>query len=320
MILNDAAKHLVQNDNIGIISHVTPDGDSLGSSAALGLALERLGKRVVVLLNDRLPSKYRFLPGSHLAVDCEKAPFKPDTLVALDCGDLDRLGSGVLHYNKAKVVINIDHHISNTMFGSLNIVDTNAAATAEIVYQVIKLMGIAVDLDIATCLFTAIAADTGCFRYDNTTVRTHGMAGELISIGVKSSEICRRIYSLRTLEQTKMLGRAIDSIKLYHGGKTAVMRITKQMMQETSCGQEELEGVIEFARDIEGVEIAALLRETDDGEIKVGLRSNEYVDTSEIAASFNGGGHKKASGYAIGGPMDTAVELLLDRIEKVLRV
>jgi len=320
MILSDIVKHLMQNDNIGIISHVTPDGDALGSSAALGLALERLGKRVVVLRNDRLPSKYSFLPGSHLAVDCEKAPFKTDILVALDCGDLERLGSGVRHYEAAGTVINIDHHLSNTMFGNLNLVDTSAAATAEIVYRIIKLMGIEVDLDIATCLFTAIAADTGCFRYDNTTIITHGIAGELISTGVKSSEICRRIYNLRTLEQTKMLGRAIDSIKLYHGGKTAVMRITKQMMQETNCGQEDLEGVIEFARDIEGVEIAALLRETDDGEIKVGLRSNEYADTSEIAASFNGGGHRKAAGYTVGGPMDTAMETLLDRIEKVLRV
>ena len=320
MILSDIAKHLARNDNIGIISHVMPDGDALGSSAALGLALEILGKRVAVLRNDKLPSKYSFLPGSHLAVDCENAPFKPDTLVALDCGDLERLGSGVRHYEAAGTVINIDHHLSNTMFGNLNLVDTNAAATAEIVYQVIKLMGIELDLDIATCLYTAIAADTGCFRYDNTTIITHGIAGELISIGVKSSEICRRIYSLRTLEQTKMLGRAIDSIKLYHGGKTAVMIITRQMMQETNCGQEELEGIIEFARDIEGVEIAALLRETDDGEIKVGLRSNEYADTTIIAASFNDGGHKKASGYTICEPMDTAVELLLDRIEKLLRV
>lgn len=316
MILSDIAKLLVQNDNIGIISHITPDGDALGSSAALGLALERLGKRVALLRNDKLPSKYGFLPGSHLAVDCEKVPFTPDILVALDCGDLERLGSGIQYYDKTKTVINIDHHISNTMFGNLNIVDTNAAATAEIVYQVIKLMGVKMDLEIATCLFTAIAADTGCFRYDNTTIITHGIAGELISIGVKSSDICRRIYSLRTPEQTKMLGRAIDSIRLYHGGKTAVMRITKQMMQETDCGQEELEGIIEFARDIEGVEIAALLRETDGDEIKVGLRSNEYADTSEIAAEFGGGGHKKASGCTIRASMDEAAEMLLDRIKK----
>jgi phosphoesterase RecJ-like protein len=319
MMLTDIVKRLAATDNIGIINHIAPDGDALGSSAALGLALEKMGKRVVILRNDTLPDKYRFLPGAHMAADCDNAPFVPDSLVVLDCGDIERLGKGIGFYEKASTVLNIDHHISNTMFGNLNIVDTNAAATAEIVYQVIKLLGINMDLDIATCLFTAIAADTGCFKYDNTTSITHGIAGELISMGVQSNRICNRIFELRTLPQTKLLGRAIDSLRVYHGGKTAVMVITKQMLLETGCGQEDLEGIIDYARDIEGVEVAALLRETDDGDIKVGLRSNEYTDTSEIAAAWGGGGHKKASGYTVRTTMAKATESLLERIESFYR-
>ncbi len=319
MMLTDIVKHLIKSDSIGVISHVVPDGDALGSSRALGLALEKMGKRVIIIKNDQTPQKYNFLPGVHLVVESDSAPFNADTLAVLDCGDIERLGSGILHFKKAGTVLNIDHHISNTMFGNLNIVDANAAATAEIIYQVIKLMGVTVDLDIATCLFTAIAADTGCFRYDSTTSVTHSIAGEMISIGVKSNSICNGIFNTRTYQQTKMLGKAIESIKLFHEGRTAVMSISKAVMHKAGCGQEDLEGIIEFARDIKGVEVAALIRETETGDIKVGLRSNEYVDTSAIAAFFSGGGHKKASGYTVNSSMEDAEFMLLEQIKKKYR-
>jgi phosphoesterase RecJ-like protein len=216
----------------------------------------------------------------------------------------------------AGTVLNIDHHISNTMFGNINMVDTNAAATGELVYQIIKLMGIDLNTDIAECIYTAITADTGCFKYDNTTAVTHGIAGELISIKVESNHIYSQIFNLRTLQQTKMLGRAIDSIKTYHGGKTAIMTVTRKMMRETGCSQEDLDGIVEFARDIVSVKMAALLRETDDGGIKINLRSKEYADTAAIAAAFGGGGHRKASGCTISTSMENAVEQLIKEIEK----
>lgn len=316
MMLTDIVKRLMESGRVGIITHIQPDGDALGSASALGLALERLGKRVVILRNDKPPAKYSFIPGSHLVADCAEPICPVETLVVLDCADLERLGDGLQHYKMAGTVLNIDHHISNTMFGNINMVDTNAAATGELVYQIIKLMGIDLNTDIAECIYTAIAADTGCFKYDNTTAVTHGIAGELISIGVESNRICSQIFSLRTLQQTKMLGRAIDSIKTYHGGKTAIMTVTRKMMRETGCSQEDLDGIVEFARDIVGVEVAALLRETDDGGIKVGLRSKEYADTAAIAAAFGGGGHRKASGCTISTSMENAVEQLIKEIEK----
>lgn len=315
-MLTDMVKCLMESGSVGIITHIQPDGDALGSASALGLALERLGKKVVIFKNDKPPKKYSFLPGAHLVVDCKGPANRVETLAVLDCADLDRLGDGIQHYEKAGTVLNIDHHISNTMFGNMNMVDTNAAATGELVYQMIKLMGIELNVDIAECIYTAIAADTGCFKYDNTTSVTHGIAGELISIGVESNRICSQIFSLRTLQQTKMLGRAIDSIKTYHCGRTAIMTVTANVMQETGCGQEDLEGIVEFARDIEGVEVAALLRETDGGDIKVGLRSKEYADTAAIAAVFGGGGHRKASGCTIHAPMEKAVTQLIEEIRK----
>jgi phosphoesterase RecJ-like protein len=318
-MLTDIVNHLLTSQEIGIITHTSPDGDALGSSMALGLSLIKMNKDVFILKNDQAAGKYDFLPGEHLIRDINKTPPCSQTLVVLDCGDLERLGSGIKAYEGASNVINIDHHISNTMFGNLNLVDTNAAATAELIYQIIKLMGIRLDVDIATCLYTAIAADTGGFRYDNTTSVTHSIAGELINIGVKTSWICNRIFNLRTQEQTKLLGKAIESIRVFHQGKTAIMSLTKQDIEDCKCGPQDLEGVIEFARDIQEVEVAALLRETEDDGIKVGLRSNEYVDTTAIAATFNGGGHKKASGCTINTTIENAYVMLLEEIEKSYR-
>ncbi len=319
MMLTDIIKCLKESNNIGIITHVQPDGDALGSSLALGLALEELNKEVVILRNDKLPAKYSFLPGLHLMEDCSGLKKPVDTLAVLDCADLERLGDGILYYHKADLVLNIDHHISNTMFGNLNLVDTNAAATGELIHRIIKLMGLNLNLDMAECIFTAIAADTGCFKYDNTTSITHGIAGELISLGVKTNKICSRIFNQRTLSQTKILGKAIENIKIYHGGKTAIMTITEQMMEDTGCATEDLEGIIEFARDIKGIEVAAFLRNAEDGEIKVSLRSNEYVDTVSIAKAFGGGGHKKASGYTTKNTIKNATNELIKEIEKCYR-
>lgn len=319
MMLTDIVKCLMGSDSIGIATHIQPDGDALGSSLALGLALEELGKDVTIIRNDPLPAKYSFLPGTHLMRDCSELTGPWEILAVLDCADLERLGDVILHYRKAGTVLNIDHHISNTMFGNLNMVDTNAAATGELIYRMIKLMGIDLNLNISQCIFTAIAADTGCFKYDNTTPITHGIAGDLISIGIKSNWICKQIFSLRTLKQTKILGRAIDSIRLYHEGQTAIMTVTGSMLQETGCTGEDLEGIIEFARDIEGVEVAALLKETKEGEIKISLRSNEYADTVAIVKPFDGGGHKKASGCIIYGSLEDAVKMLLGEIKKCYR-
>ncbi len=316
MILTDIIKCLKGGSNIGIITHVQPDGDALGSSLALGLALEELGKDVVILRNDKLPAKYSFLPGLHLMESCSGTIEAVDILVALDCADLERLGCGKSYYHGAKLVLNIDHHISNTMFGNLNLVDTNAAATGELIHRIIKLMGLDLNLDTAECIFTAIAADTGCFKYDNTTSVTHGIAGELIAIGVDANRICNRIFNLRTLAQTKILGKAIEGIQIHHGGRTAIMVVTESMMEEAGCTTEDLEGIIEFARDIEGIEVAAFLRDAEDDDIKVSLRSNEYIDTVSIAKAFGGGGHKKASGYTTKGPIEDAINKLVKKIGK----
>jgi phosphoesterase RecJ-like protein len=314
MILSDIVSQIKNSKRVHLITHINPDGDAIGSVLGLGLAIKSIGIDAVVLKNDEIPEKYRFLPGQQLMAACNQVSEAPDTIVVLDCGDEDRLGDGKSHIKDARCVINIDHHISNTMFGNMNLVDANAAATAEIVYQLIKLMGVRIDLDIAACIFTAIVTDTGCFRYDSTTWVTHAISGELISLGLKTSPICDLVFSQRTLPQTMLIGKAIDSLKTYHGGRTAVMIITEAMLKETGSCQGDVEGLIDFARDIKGVQVAVLIKESDHDRVKVAFRSKDRLDVSALAARFGGGGHKRASGCIMEGPIDRALGLILDLI------
>jgi len=316
MIISDIARHISSSSSIDIVTHVMPDGDAAGSALALALALDKQGLRTIVVKNDTFPKNYSFLPGQNLMVDFRDISERPKTLVALDCGDAERLGKAKALLDKAETVINLDHHISNTMFGNLNLIDTNAAATAEIVYQLIKLMGVKIDIDIGTCLYTAIIADTGHFKYDNTTWITHAISGELINIGVNASNIARHVFSSRTFSKTKLIGKAIESINIYHEGKTAVMVVTRKVLDHIGSSPDEMEGIIDFARDIEGVEVAVLLKEVEENEFKIGFRSKEYMDVSEIAGSFGGGGHKKASGCTVKGRLEDVQEQILENIEK----
>jgi len=319
-MVSDIVRELKKAQSIGVITHINPDGDAVGSVLAIALALKKLKKSAVVIKNDIIPDKYKFLPGQELITCIDDITAALDILIVLDCGDADRLGNGICLLEKAKTVINIDHHISNTMFGNLNLVDTNAAATAEIVYQVIKLTGARLDMDIATCLYTAIVADTGCFRYDNTTQVTHTICGELISLGVKSNRIITRLFHERTLPQLKILGMAVNSLKIFHGGKTAVMMVTKDMMEDSGAAQGDLENVIDFGRDVSGVEIAVLMKEVEDNSVRIGFRAKDDVDVSSIARGFGGGGHKKASGCTLKGSLSEALEMVLGEIDKIFGV
>ncbi len=315
MIISDIARHISSSKSVGIITHIMPDGDAIASVLALTLGLRKKGLHPIAIRNDVIPKEYGFLPGLNHLTDLDDLHEYPETLVVLDCGDIERLGQGCELATKAGTVINLDHHISNTMFGNLNLVDTGAAATGEIVYQLIKLMGIDMDVDIATCLYTAILTDTGGFKYDNTTWISHTIAGELITLGVKPNLVSQMVFDTRTLSKTKLIGKAIDTIKIYHDGKTAVMYVDRHMLEQAGSSRDELEGLINFARDIQGVEVAVLIKEVSDQQFKVGFRSKEYTDVSRIAGVFGGGGHKKAAGCTINGGLTAVRKKLLEEIE-----
>lgn len=316
-LIDLAIEKILESKNIFIASHVQPDGDNIGSILALGLALKKIGKKVYVLKSDSLPSDYLFLPNVDIIHDYDDE-LEIDLLITLDSSDENRLGKNKDLLERAEFIINIDHHISNTNFGHINIVDSSAAATGELVYKIVKEMDIPIDKDIATCIYTAISSDTGSFMYDNTRSETHEIISELLSLGIDKSNININLYQNRSIERTMLFIKSLETLKLYFDNKVAVVKVTRNMLEDTGAKMEDTEGVVSFMREIAPVEIAILLKEFNENEIKVSMRSKRFVDVAAICDSFGGGGHIRAAGCTINLSMDYAEELILNEIKKVI--
>ncbi|WP_234978597.1 DHH family phosphoesterase [Anaerosalibacter sp. Marseille-P3206] len=306
------------SDNIFLASHIHPDGDNIGSLLALGMALKTFNKNVNIIKVDDIPKDYLFLPNIDLFV--EPNPKDPiDLFISLDCSDLDRLGIGKELAIKANRLINIDHHITNENFGDINIVDPFASATGELVYHLIKKIGIEINKDIATCIYVAISTDTGSFMYDSTTSETHMIAADLISKGINTNNIIVNLYQSRSIERTKLFLKTLNTLEVIFNGKVAFVMLTQDMLKECNANMEDSEGIISFVRDIEGIEVACILKEYKENEIKLSLRSKNIVDVSEICFKFNGGGHKRAAGCTIFDNIKNVKNIISDEIYKYFR-
>lgn len=300
-------QYLQQCDNILIATHINPDGDAIGSSLAMGLALEALGKRVTFYTESPIPAVYRFLPETDRMVDEITADNPFQTAIILDCGDICRVGDAASIIQQISTVINIDHHVTNTKFGTYSLIDTSACATAEIVYRLIKKMKTPIDEIIAISIYTGIMTDTGSFRFSNTTRNSFAICEEMIALGVNPYLVAQHVYGTYSLGRIKLLNRAIDSIEISENGKLSVMTVTKEMFDETNTKPDDVDGLINYAKRIEDVKVAALIFENDrqDGRNQqrkmyhVSLRSDETVDVGTIATFFGGGGHTNAAGFSI---------------------
>jgi len=315
LILIDAINHIKDAKSVIVVSHIAPDGDAIGTVTGMYKVLKKMGKEVDVFIDDEIPEMYYFVPN----VEKISRPFykEADVVLIFDCADEERLGSTKELLKTSAVTINIDHHISNTLYAKLNYVDTNAAATAEIAYQIVKLLGVEFDEEIATSFYTAILTDSGGFMYESTTSITHQIAGDLINNGAKFKEIGDKVFNTLKFNKAKLLGRALNSLTLYKDGRVAYMEILKKDFQETNTNLSHIENIITYARNIEGVEVAVLLVEKE-GEIKISLRSKEKIDVNKIANIFDGGGHVRAAGCSIKGNIGEAKEKILQAIFKEL--
>lgn len=311
-----AIEQINESKNIYIVSHVQPDGDNIGSILALWMALRNIKEKVFILKSDDIPSDFLFLPNIDMIHDYNNDE-EIDLLITLDASDEGRLGQNKTLLNKAKVVINIDHHISNNNFGHINIIDSNASATGELVYKLISKMNIPIDKDIASCIYTAISSDTGSFMYDNTSAETHKIAAELLKVGIDKSSININLYQNRSMERTILFIKALETLNLYFDNKVAIVKVTQDMVEKSNAKMEDTEGIVSFIREIAPVEVAIILKEFKEEEIKVSMRSKRLIDVSQICASFGGGGHIRAAGCTINSPMPVAEELILNQLEKV---
>ena len=285
-----------------LTAHEGPDGDALGSLLAMHHVLRQLGKDSVMFLHAKefpLPVEYRFLPLEEVFHE-PPADVVDRTLVFLDCGNIDRMPVEFLRRDGARVV-NIDHHHDNTRFGSVNLVDTEASCTAEIVLDVAKRLGADITPEIASALYVGLVTDTGKFMYENTGPAGHRMAGELIGAGVDVDDTYRRLYERVPIEKLRLSARALEKIERHDEGRFAVTYISADDYEATGAGEVLTEGIIDFVRALEGTAVAAVIRDKTDGgrsERKVSLRSTDgTVDVSAIARIHGGGGHRRAAGF-----------------------
>ena len=297
-----AAKKLV------IVSHVSPDGDTLGSSLALMHALRMLGKEVIMNVDDDISTVYSFLPGI-----AEYRRFAPeesvdaDLLVIVDASSADRAGNA-LDVVKSPAVLNIDHHKTNTRFADYLYLDSDAAATAEIIYSLLLEMGIKLTRDIATCIYEGIYTDTGSFKYSNTTSNTLKTAADLLNYGVNPSLISDNM-ELKSRSQVEMLRKVLETLTFLKDGKIAYIEIPLELYDHNV----ETDTFISYPRYVEGVEIALLFKQVEANLTRVSFRSKE-IDVAKVALSFGGGGHKKASGCSIYAPLKEAEKVILEAV------
>jgi phosphoesterase RecJ-like protein len=294
-------------DRILVASHAEPDGDAVGSLLALGLALEKIGKRTTLYNASVIPAVYQFLPGVARITRRMPAADGCDAAIILDCGDLSRIGPDWPEAAKIPVIINIDHHITNTRFGHAQVIDGDACATAEIVHRLIPLLGVEFDRDIATAVYTGILTDTGSFRFSNTNAAAFAIGHAMTKRGVDPYHVAQHVFGSYSLGRIKLLNLALNSIEISPNGKLSIMTITRGMLAETGTQPEDVDGLINYARRIEAVRVAALIQEQGEADatgggrsrFHVSLRSDGTVDVAAWAGSFGGGGHLSAAGFQV---------------------
>jgi phosphoesterase RecJ-like protein len=299
--------HLKNSNRILITTHTSPDGDAIGSLMALGLSLDAMDNTVILYNQSPIPAVYRFLPSVSRVVQHLDGGRRYDVAVVLDCGDLQRIGQAVSVVKDVPVLINIDHHVTNTYFGDYQYVDTSACATAELVYRLIRQMALPIDKAVATSIYTGILADTGSFRFSNTNKAAFTICEEMIGLGADPYYVAQHVYGTYSLGRIKLLNLALDSIELSPNGKLSLMAITRGMFDQTGTRSEDTDGMINYAKNIEDVRVAVLIQQVRNGkeiatsseQFHVSLRSDGSVDVAEIAAAFGGGGHASAAGFSI---------------------
>ncbi|MDR3295837.1 MAG: bifunctional oligoribonuclease/PAP phosphatase NrnA [Clostridiales Family XIII bacterium] len=318
--LEEIAASLQAAQSVLLFPHVSLDGDCLGSSMALCAALRKSGKISHVVIEDDIPEFLLFLEWE---TDCCTRDLhileNPDVCVCMDCGEPQRFPRRKNLFQAGRTTMCIDHHESAAPLMDLNYIDGKAAATAEIVYDLLLLLGTDMDKQIAEAIYTGIVTDTGRFQYSNTTGKTHRIAASLIETDVRPSEIAVWLYQNVSREKQLLESRILGTTEMFAGGKAALAHMTRGMLKETGAKPEDTDGVVEMLRDIRGVEVACLLKERNARQIKVSLRSKQSFDVALLSEGFGGGGHARAAGYTANTNMQEAKSAVKQLLEEGLQ-
>ena len=317
MTLDNILNEIKEAEKILVLTHESPDGDAIGSSLAMKLALESLGKNPDVIIPE-FPETFKFLPGTKDVKESSDVE-KYDLVISLDCATLNRL-VGNEHFENAKRTIVIDHHGSNTMYADFNYVNPVSPACCEILAGMFDYYNINITKEIGSCLLTGIITDTGGFKYPATTAETFEFTAELLRKGVNVSEIYRRVLQTVSRAHFELAKRVMDRMEILEDGKVTFTYIDKKDEEEVGAKPGDHEGLVEIGRDIDGVEVSIFIRQREDGTdaYKVSMRSTEYVNVNDVCLMFGGGGHPRAAGAIATGTVEEIKLKLLKEIKKVL--
>lgn len=312
---NETAEFLKSRDNFYILTHASPDGDTVGSGFGLCYMLRKMGKHANVYCSDEFPKRYDFLYEGYMP-----QKFAPDTFVAVDVADKKLLGTKLAQYGDF-VQLCIDHHVSNTEYAERLLVEPSAAAACQVVYRLAAETGmVTLDSQIAKCLYTGLATDSGCFKFECTTPETHLAAAELMKYDINAAWINRRMFDTKSKARIKVEQYVMSTMEYYLDDKCAIAAVTTEEMERVGLPVEETEGLAPLTTMLETVEVGVLIRQKDEHKYKVSLRSTGNVDVAEICKKFDGGGHIRAAGCTLEGDLEQVKLKILSGIAPSLGI
>lgn len=308
-----AVSELKKHNEVIILTHANPDGDTLGCGYALMGALREQGKRVMLLNKDRIPDKF-----GYMVLDNDEVDRKTAYVVAVDVADKKLFGEELKDEFGDRTNLCIDHHTSNKLYADLTVLDGESAAASEILYEFIRAMGAEITPHIAACLYTGISTDTGCFKYSNVTAKTHRIAAELIETGIDHSKINEIMFDTKSMNNLMLEKMCLETLEIYADGKIASVCVTQEMLRVCGTDKSAIDAIKPITRQIEGVEIGLTFKEDEADAIGVSVRTGENYNASEICALFGGGGHARAAGCQIKTDLSRAKAKVIEAIKEIL--
>ncbi len=318
--LEDAAAFIRERDDFLIVSHVQPDGDAISSTVAVGWLLEKLGKKFTMLNEGPVPSRLQYLWKSSdiLTDNGDQPPRQFRNVICVDCADFARVGKADQWFVPDAELLNIDHHPTNDGFGRVNLMKFHAAATAEILFELLDHMGLELNPDVATAIYTGLLTDTGGFRYSNTSPQVMIMASRLLEAGVNGPELAELLLERMTIGQLRIIQRGLSRLSFSANQQIGWLWVTSEDLEETGATNEDLEGLVNYPRNIEGVEVGLLFKQNGQESVKVSLRSAGRVNVAAVAQHFGGGGHVRAAGCRLTDPLPDVIGQVVGVVQKAL--
>ena len=314
-MLSQVVELIESKRRFGITSHVRPDGDALGSSLGLYWLLRALDKEPEVIMRDSVPHAYQKLPGADEVRVTPAVDRQYDAVFVIECSDITRPGLADL---EQQLVVNIDHHSTTSLFGTINWIDSTASAVGEMIYNLCKAIGVRPTRELAECVYTALVTDTGSFHYSNTTERTFKVASELVRAGVKPAKVSQAVFSNYPWSKIELMSRVLGTARRDATGRVAVLRQTLEMQHEAAASDEDSDGFVNYPLSCGKVEAVAFLKESAAGVYRTSLRSKGEVNVARIAERFGGGGHRNAAGCTMMGEWDEVESLIMSLLQEAV--